>query len=98
MESLRIRWIAKELGFERIMLKNRKLRCYFIGDQQSGYFDSPFFKSLIAQIQKTCDHRFYLKQSAKYLMLVCEGVKNMKEVTAILQDLEEKVDAVSHVE
>ncbi|MDC0230577.1 transcription-repair coupling factor [Aureispira] len=90
-EAIRIRWCAKGLGFERIMLKNKKLRCYFIGDQQSAFFDSDFFKVLITQIQKTCDHRFYLKQTPRYLILVCENVQDLKQVNKILFDLESKV-------
>ena len=89
-EAIRIRWLAKGLGFERIILKNRKLRCYFIGNQQSAFFDSDFFKLLINQIQKTCDHRFYLKESSKYLMLVCENVKSLAQVNEILSDLDKK--------
>ena len=94
-EAIRIRWLAKGLGFERVMLKNKKLRCYFIGNQQSAFFDSDFFKVLINQIQKTCDHRFYLKESSKYLMLVCENVKSLQQVNEILNDLDKKAVSVS---
>jgi transcription-repair coupling factor (superfamily II helicase) len=90
-EAIRIRWKAKGLGFERIMLKNRKLRCYFLGDQQSSFFDSNFFGTLLAYIQKKSDHRFFLKQSNRYLMLVCENVKNFQETHQILERLEKEV-------
>jgi transcription-repair coupling factor (superfamily II helicase) len=94
-EAIRIRWKAKGLGFERIMLKNRKLRCYFLGDQQSSFFDSNFFGTLLAYIQKKSDHRFFLKQSTRYLMLVCENVKNFQETHQILERLEKEVlDAI----
>ncbi|MCU0348200.1 MAG: transcription-repair coupling factor, partial [Saprospiraceae bacterium] len=29
-DGLRLRWIARELGFERVILKDSKLRCYFV--------------------------------------------------------------------
>ena len=90
-EAIRIRWKAKGLGFERIMLKNRKLRCYFLSDQQSSFFDSDFFGTLLAYIQKKSDHRFFLKQSTRYLMLVCENVKNFQETYQILERLEKEV-------
>lgn len=90
-EALRIRWIAKGLGFERILLKNQKVRCYFINNQQSPFYDSPFFQNMMAHIQKNADHRFFLKQSPRYLMLVCEGVKTLKRTKEILENLQASV-------
>ncbi len=90
-EAIRIRWKAKGLGFERILLKNRKLRCYFINDQASPFFDSDFFGHLLSHIQQNSDHRFFLKQSTRYLMLVCESVSTFKQTYRILDDLEKAV-------
>jgi len=90
-EAMRIRWTAKGLGFERIMLKNRKLRCYFISDQQSPFFDSDFFGALLDYIQRNSDHRFFLKQTNRYLMLVCENIKNLTETNKLLLNLEASV-------
>lgn len=91
LDALRIRWLARGLGFERVMLKNRKLRCYFIGNQQSPFFDSKFFGELLAYIQKKSDHRFFLKQSTRYLMLVCDQVNDFKQTERILKELEQAV-------
>lgn len=90
-EAIRIRWKAKGLGFERILLKNRKLRCYFINDQASPFFDSAFFGHLLSHIQQNSDHRFFLKQSTRYLMLVCESVSSFKQTYKILEELEKAV-------
>jgi transcription-repair coupling factor (superfamily II helicase) len=45
----------------------------------------------LAYIQKKSDHRFFLKQSNRYLMLVCENVKNFQETHQILERLETEV-------
>src|SRR5690606_4430708 len=45
-EGLRLRWVSKQLGFEQIILKNNKLRCYFVENPQSPYYDSPIFQSI----------------------------------------------------
>ncbi len=90
-EALRIRWAAKGLGFERILLKNGKLRCYFISNQQSPFFESPFFQRLLMYIQAKADHRFYLKQSPRYLLLVCEGVNSLAQTKDILAELRNAV-------
>ncbi|MFT5910341.1 MAG: transcription-repair coupling factor (superfamily II helicase), partial [Paraglaciecola sp.] len=43
-DGLRLRWICKELGFERVILKNGKLRCYFVENPQSPYYESATFQ------------------------------------------------------
>lgn len=86
-EALRIRWIARQLGFERIMLKNRRLRCYFIGDQQASFFETEQFQKILGYIQSHSDHRFYLKQSTRYLLLVCDDVKSLTKVKEILEQV-----------
>lgn len=91
-EAIRIQWSAKILGFERILLKNNKLRCFFIAEQQSPYFDSDLFKALLIRIQQMSDHRYYLKQSNKYLIFVGESVRDMKSVINILNELKEGID------
>ena len=91
-EALRIRWIAKGLGFERILLKNKKLRCYFITNQKSPFFESEFFQKLMAYIQKHADHRFFLKQTPRYLMLVCENVKTLQKTKDILSNLKQGIN------
>jgi transcription-repair coupling factor (superfamily II helicase) len=91
-EALRIRWIAKGLGFERILLKNKKLRCYFITNQKSPFFESEFFQKLMAYIQKRADHRFFLKQTPRYLMLVCENVKTLHKTKDILSNLKQGIN------
>ena len=49
-DGLRVRWICKELGFERLTLKNRKLRCYFISNPQSPFFETKLFNSLLQYV------------------------------------------------
>ncbi len=90
-DALRLRWLARRLGFERLIYKKKKLRCYFISDQESAFFESPYFLRLLQYIQQKSDHRFFLKQSRNYLILVCESVKNIAAAEAILEELEAAV-------
>ena len=86
-EGLRIRWMAKKLGFERIILKNRKMRCYFIDNPKSYYYESDFFGKLIEIIQKQ-KKQSNLKQSGETLILIYDDVKSM----AVAQDILEELD------
>lgn len=90
-DALRLRWLARKLGFERLIYKKKKLRCFFISDQESAFFESPYFQKLLQYIQKKSDHRFFLKQSRNYLILVCEEVPNIAAAENILEELEKAV-------
>lgn len=89
-DGLRIRWIAKKIGFERIILKNGKLRCYFLDNPKSPYYESPYFPKVMAEIQnskKKCN----LKQSGNSLILVYDNIKTMHDTEAIFKEIDEKV-------
>jgi transcription-repair coupling factor (superfamily II helicase) len=45
--ALRARWTAQELGFERLILKNKQLRLYFVSNPDSPYFVSETFKYIL---------------------------------------------------
>ena len=91
-EGLRTRWIAKEMGFERVILKKKKLQAYFISNPQSSYFESPYFKSLLKII--STDHSsdpFTLKQSNQLLILIKENVKSLRQAKTLLVKLHDQI-------
>ncbi len=50
INSVRLRWIGEELGFEKISLKNEKMRAYFVSGKDD-YFKSDVFGKIIAFVQ-----------------------------------------------
>jgi len=52
LESMRLKWMAKELGFERIILKKSVMLAYFISKPQSDYFQSSKFQNIISTLHK----------------------------------------------
>jgi len=52
LNTIRIKWIAKTLGFERIILKQKRMVGYFISDQQSDFYQSATFTNLLNFVQK----------------------------------------------
>lgn len=85
-DGLRLRWIAMDLGFERLSFKKNKLRCYFVLNAQSAYYESVIFHKVMDFISKsTAQHGFRLKQSRKHLILVKDQVLNIQ---AVLKSLE----------
>lgn len=84
--SLRIRWICKSLGFEKVMVKSNKLRCFFTSNQQSPLYESTQFQHMLQYIH-SLGTAYTLKQSPRYLILIKEGVKTVETAYKILQEM-----------
>jgi transcription-repair coupling factor (superfamily II helicase) len=87
-DGLRIRIIAKKLGFERVILKNRKMNCYFITNAQSIYFETQIFQNILQYV--ATDGHFKglsMKQSNNYLIMTKENVRTLKEARSILEGI-----------
>lgn len=52
MTSVRIKWIAKNLGLEKLVLKQKRLIGYFVSDQQSPYYQTEIFSRFLQFVQK----------------------------------------------
>jgi transcription-repair coupling factor (superfamily II helicase) len=91
--GLRVRWICKQLGFERVSLKNRKLRLFFVTNPQSAYFESDRFNQILQYVSTKGHHyELTLKQSQKYLLLVQENLKGLKDTMKTLQRIKKAID------
>ena len=92
--GIRLRWLCKKIGVERLSLKGRKLRCYFISNPQSAFYETPFFNNLMTYIStKGPEKGLSLKQSNKYLIMVRDQVNNLKASRKILEQLIGEVSA-----
>lgn len=89
--TVQCRRIAKELGFEKIILKNKKLRLYFINNPASPYFDSATFQEIMEYLQKRMNNA-HLKQTGKHFYISIDNKNSMKEVYAILKGMERVLD------
>lgn len=82
--TIRCRWMAIELGFEKMILKEETLRCYFINNPDSPYFESPTFQHLLHYIQARTNNA-RLKQVGKNFMLIVSRIKTMDDLYAFLK-------------
>ncbi len=93
-DGLRVRWICRELGFERMILKNDKLRCYFVENPQSRFYESNTFKNVMDFIAKEGRQQgLSIKQSARSLIVVKDHVKSLKKAREVLREISEKAIA-----
>ena len=84
--TVRCRKLAVELGFEKMLLKDGVLKCYFINRPDSPYFESDVFHQVLAFIQ-TGTNKARLKQAGKLFLLVVSPVKTMPEMHRFLLQL-----------
>ena len=87
-EALRLQWTCKQLGFERLILKGGKLRCYFISDPQSSFFETALYKKILQFVAtKGRIMGLSLKQTNKELILVQDEVRSLKQVKSTLEQM-----------
>ncbi|MFC4872227.1 transcription-repair coupling factor [Negadavirga shengliensis] len=75
-ETVELRWIAESLGFEKLVLKNGQMKCYFVAPEKESYFRSPVFSNIIKYIQdkgKNCK----IKEHKNRLILTIKGVNTI---------------------
>jgi transcription-repair coupling factor (superfamily II helicase) len=86
--TVRCRKLGVELGFERMTLKLDTLRCYFVNNPESPYFESRIFKTILEFIQ-TVTNKGRLKQVGKNFMIVFEDMKDMEAVHKLLKHMQQ---------
>jgi transcription-repair coupling factor (superfamily II helicase) len=85
INSVRLRWIGEQLGFEKISLKNERLRAYFISGNDE-YFKSEVFGKIISFVQSN-PKRCRLKESGKKLMLTIDQIQNVDAAIEVFSPL-----------
>jgi transcription-repair coupling factor (superfamily II helicase) len=89
--TVRCRKIAVELGFEKMILKNDTLKCFFVSNPDSPYFQSEIFNGILQFLQKETN-KAKLKQVGKNGILVVEEVENMASLFKFLHRMKSFID------
>ncbi|KVV13599.1 transcription-repair coupling factor [Flavobacterium sp. TAB 87] len=92
LNSIRIKWIAIRMGIEKVVMKQGKLICYFVSDQQSAYYQSARFKEVLAFIQKhanICKMKEKQTVNGLRLLLTFDHVKSINKALQQMQLFEE---------
>ncbi len=86
IQTIRLRWVARDLGFEKIVLRNKTFIGYFISDQQSPFFQTKRFTTILQFLQanpKSCK----MKESNDKLMMYISAVTSINQALSILQNI-----------
>lgn len=85
-DTIRLRWIARKIGFEKVVLKNEKMIGYFVGTEESGYYQSEAF-GFVLSYMKNNPVAFRMHQTESKLRLIFDKVPDVAKALKKLQPL-----------
>jgi transcription-repair coupling factor (superfamily II helicase) len=85
--AIRLKWVATKLGIERIILKNGKMKCYLIQNQDSRYYQSDIFGKLL-QFVSNNPVGINMKQTPQHLIIEFSNVSSSEAAKAKLERIE----------
>ena len=88
-EVVKLRWLAIEAGFEKLILKNKKLIITFVSNQESSYYQSKIFMNILGFVQSN-PARFRMKEHPNKLTMVIEDIPAVEAAEEIIAQMLEK--------
>ena len=88
LNSIKIKWVATQLGIEKLVMKQGKMICYFVSDQQSSYYQSGRFSQVLHFVQtqsKLCAMKEKQTPNGLRLLLTFENVKSINKALELIQ-------------
>jgi transcription-repair coupling factor (superfamily II helicase) len=90
LNSVRIKWKATAMGIERLLMKQGKMVGYFIGDQQSDFYQSTRFTNVLQFAQRNatvCKMKEKETKNGLRLLLTFENVKSVNKALELLEGI-----------
>ncbi len=84
--SFKLRWLAEELGIERLVIKSGKMVGYFLANPQSPFFETEAFQILLQNALKLGDKCRLAEQNGR-LRIVFTGIGHIRDAYEQLQRL-----------
>ncbi len=90
LDSVRVKWLAKELGLEKIILKQKRLVGYFVSDQQSTFYQTEAFSRMLKYVQqngKSCVMKEKETKNGLRLLITFIRIDSVKTALEILNKI-----------
>lgn len=84
-DSIRLRRLGQRIGFEKIVLKQERLLCYFTADQESPYFQSERFQKVLLFLKAAPQAQ--LKERNNKLYLSFQNVLSVHDAFEVLKPI-----------
>jgi len=86
LDIVRIKWIAVKLGIEKILLKNDLLIANFISDQNSEFYRSNLFISVMNYVNRF-HGKMSVRQKESKLSLTIKEIRSVKGAISVLNEI-----------
>ena len=90
LNSVRLKWLAKNIGLERLILKKGKMIGYFVSDQQSAYYQTEIFTKVLKFVQfnpAICKMKEKETKQGLRLLLTFENINSVDIALESLQNI-----------
>jgi len=84
--TIRLRWLARKAGFEKIILKNERFIGHFVTNPESPYYQSPEFAAMLRYVQdnpSVCR----MKETDSRLSLTFRNVRSVRDAIRLLRGM-----------
>lgn len=95
LDAIRLRWIAREAGFEKLTLKGGKMIGFFVSNQASRYYQSAAF-SRVLQFIKSNPPGYKMYEKNDSLRLAKTDVSDIRSALEALKPLQKPVEESAH--
>jgi len=86
LNTVRLRWVAKDLGFEKIVLRHHNMTAYFVSNQASKYYETGVYQNVMQYII-THPKRTSVKEVNDKLQLVVKEVSTVTQALELLREM-----------
>jgi transcription-repair coupling factor (superfamily II helicase) len=86
IQTVRLRWMAESLGFEKITLKNKLLKGQFLPSERTKYYESETFGTFLQYVQQH-PKTVRLKEIQKKLLFIADDIASIPQAYQLLQEI-----------
>jgi transcription-repair coupling factor (superfamily II helicase) len=83
---MRLRWMAQELGFEKVVIKNQKMVAWLVYQQDSDYYASAIFGKIMNYLQ-THPNAASIKENNQKLSISFDHIKNVQQALGNIEKI-----------
>ena len=90
LNSIRIKWKATQVGIEKLVMKQGKMIGYFVGDQQSDFYQTHRFRKVLQFVQlngNICKMKEKETKNGLRLLLTFENVKSINKALDLINKM-----------
>ena len=91
LQSVQVKWLAKNIGLERLILKKGKMIGYFVSDQQSPYYQTETFTKVLQFVQQNmaiCKMKEKETKQGLRLLLTFDKINSIDKALQVLSRME----------